>query len=139
MSIVEAQWEDQKTASYKLTGQKIEMNDSPINSTTRMLRILRYRAGAEDTRSREHTVVPLLWVRVQQDCQLEAGRGFIRLFAWVAELTMLPYMPFLNEYWPFIVAGTICYLGARFLYHSAIYWNPEKDKYRKGYRTPDQG
>ncbi|KAJ9577780.1 hypothetical protein L9F63_005636 [Diploptera punctata] len=51
---------------------------------------------------------------------------------------MLPYMPFVNEYWPFIVTGIICYLGARFLYHSAVSWNPEKYKNRKNYRTPDE-
>ncbi|PSN36765.1 hypothetical protein C0J52_26090 [Blattella germanica] len=52
---------------------------------------------------------------------------------------MLPYMPFVNEYWPFIVAGIVCYLGARFLYHSAVSWNPEKPRGGREYRTPDQG
>lgn len=52
---------------------------------------------------------------------------------------MLPYMPFVNEYWPFIVAGIVCYLGARFLYHSAVSWNPEPRKpQEQDYRTPDQ-
>lgn len=51
---------------------------------------------------------------------------------------MLPYMPFVNEYWPFIVAGVLCYLGARFAYHSAVSWNP-KPKGAHSYRTPDQG
>ncbi|XP_021939884.1 iodotyrosine deiodinase 1 isoform X2 [Zootermopsis nevadensis] len=50
---------------------------------------------------------------------------------------MLPYMPFVNEYWPFIVAGVLCYLGARFAYNSAVSWNP-KPRGAQSHKTPDE-
>jgi hypothetical protein len=56
----------------------------------------------------------------------------------VSGVTMLSYMPFVNEYWPFIVAGVICYVGARFLYHSAVSWNPNPGG-AQSYETPDRG
>lgn len=57
--------------------------------------------------------------------------------------TMLPYMPFVSEYWPYIIAGIICYAGAKFMYHSAVSWNPnpgeaQNDKYQR-YESPDEG
>jgi hypothetical protein len=47
-------------------------------------------------------------------------------------------MPFINEYWPFIAAGVICYLGAKFLYHSAVSWNPNPGAVQS-YETADKG
>lgn len=46
-------------------------------------------------------------------------------------------MPFINEYWPFIAAGVICYLGAKFLYQSAVSWDPNPGAARS-YETPDK-
>lgn len=56
---------------------------------------------------------------------------------------MLPYMPFVSEYWPYIIAGIICYVGAKFMYHSAVSWNPkpgeaQNNKYQN-YESPDEG
>jgi hypothetical protein len=56
----------------------------------------------------------------------------------VSAVTMLSHMPFVNEYWPYIVAGVICYLGARFLYHSAVSWNPNPGG-AQSYETRDKG
>ncbi|KAG8314075.1 hypothetical protein J6590_100866, partial [Homalodisca vitripennis] len=32
------------------------------------------------------------------------------------ESEMLPYMPFLTQYWPFIVAGLACFVAGRYLF-----------------------
>ncbi|KAG8329767.1 hypothetical protein J6590_079394 [Homalodisca vitripennis] len=45
------------------------------------------------------TVAPLL------------GNSPVRL-----ESEMLPYMPFLTQYWPFIVAGLACFVAGRYLF-----------------------
>jgi len=52
-------------------------------------------------------------------------------------------MPFVSEYWPYIIAGIICYVGAKFMYHSAVSWNPnpgeaQNNKYQR-YESPDEG
>nr|CAD7430455.1 unnamed protein product [Timema monikensis] len=58
---------------------------------------------------------------------------------------MLPYMPFVSQYWPFILTGVVCYLGARFLYHRSVAQNQTQDNLHKEcngkveYKTPDQG
>jgi len=57
--------------------------------------------------------------------------------------TMLPYMPFVSDYWPYIITGIICYVGAKFMYHSAVYWNSkpgeaQNNKYQS-YESPDEG
>nr|CAD7410948.1 unnamed protein product [Timema poppensis] len=57
---------------------------------------------------------------------------------------MLPYMPFVSQYWPFILTGVVCYLGARFLYHRSVAQNQTQDNLHKEcngkveYKTPDQ-
>nr|CAD7442922.1 unnamed protein product [Timema bartmani] len=58
---------------------------------------------------------------------------------------MLPYMPFMSQYWPFILTGVVCYLGARFLYHRSVAQDQTQDNSHKEcngkveYKTPDQG
>jgi hypothetical protein len=56
----------------------------------------------------------------------------------VSGITMPSFMPFFNEYWPFIAAGVICYLGAKFLYHSALSWDPNPGA-AQSYETSDKG
>nr|CAD7602557.1 unnamed protein product [Timema genevievae] len=57
---------------------------------------------------------------------------------------MLPYMPFMSQYWPFILTGVVCYLGARFLYHRSVAQDQTQDNSHKEcngkveYKTPDQ-
>lgn len=59
---------------------------------------------------------------------------------------MLPYMPFITQYWPFIITGLVCYLAARFLYQTTIAFdnggkedeNKGKGAGGRGYMTPDQ-
>jgi len=51
-------------------------------------------------------------------------------------------MPFVSDYWPYIIAGIICYVGAKFMYHSAVSWNPkpgeaQNNKYQS-YESPDE-
>lgn len=54
---------------------------------------------------------------------------------------MLPYMPLVTNYWPFIVTGIICYIVARIIYHiSAACTSEEKEtKEETEEQTPDQG